>query len=159
MTTRAEAVLEAEPYLPLAEAAKLAGVSEEALLEHIRQGTVHAVRVDGIIAVRQEDAQRLTPKEQLPEYRKHAHLKGVGIGINEAAKKYGVPFSTLHGWMERGYIARLGREGRKVLLDEGDVAYCAEVYRRRGRPGRWIFDQDGRPYARKTVRWSRVSSK
>ncbi len=132
-------------------------MSVESLLDHIRQGAVHAVKVDGIIAVRQEDAQRLTPKEQLPEYRKHAHLKGMGIGINEAAKKYGVPSSTVRRWMERGYITRLGQEGRKVLLDEADIAYCAELYRQRG-GRRWILDQDGRPYARRTVRWSRVSS-
>lgn len=157
MTTRAEAVLEAEPYLPLAEAAELAGVSEEALLEHVRQGTVHAVRVDGIIAVRQEDAMQLAPKERLPEYRKHTHLKGQGIGINEAAKKYGIPFSTVRRWMELGYITRLGRHGRKILLDEADVAYSAEVYHQRGRR-RWKLDHDGRPYARRTVRRSRRTS-
>ena len=151
MTTPAEAVLEAEPYLPLAEAAKLAGVRVETLLDHIRQGTVHAVRVDGVIAVRQEDAAQLTPKEQLPEYKKHAHLRGIPIGLKAAATKYGIPHQTVSRWVRLGYIRCLGREGRKTLIDQADIAYCAEVYRKRGGQGRWLFNRDGTPYIPKTV--------
>jgi hypothetical protein len=86
-------------------------------------------------------------KEDLPEYKKNAHLKGVGIGISDAAKKYNISISTIHQWAQYGYITRLGMEGKKVLLDEADVAYCIEIYHSRGAtPKRRIFNPDGTPY-------------
>jgi len=50
--------------------------------------------------------------------------------------------------MQRGLIHQLGKEGRKTLLDEADVAYCAGVYRQNSGQGKWAFDDAGRPYKR-----------
>ena len=87
-----------------------------------------------------------TCKEDLPEYKKHAHLKGVGIGISEATRKYDLVLSSVQRWVQAGYIARLGTEKNKVLIDEADVAYCAEIYRQRQGQGKWLFNPDGTPY-------------
>ena len=111
--------------------------------------------MDKMIVVNEEDvlhqameSQGLS-KEDLPEYKMYAHLKGIGIGINEAAKEYRIPYVTIYQWMSSGIIKKLGREGQKVLLDKADVAYCAEIYRRRGIKGRKLFNSDGTPYQSK----------
>ena len=90
----------------------------------------------------------LLPKEALPEYQVNADLKGVPISINEAGRKYKLNTSTLTRWMQRGLIHQLGKDGRKTLLDEADVAYCAGVYRQNSGQGKWAFDDAGRPYKR-----------
>ena len=50
--------------------------------------------------------------------------------------------------MQRGLIRQLGKDGRKTLLDEADVAYCARVYQLNRGQGKWVFDEEGRPYKR-----------
>lgn len=70
-------------------------------------------------------------RDETAEYKPFSHLKGVGIGINQAAIKYGVNQVTLSGWVKRGYIRRLSgiaARGQRVLIDESDAAYCAAVY-------------------------------
>ncbi|MBI3361420.1 MAG: helix-turn-helix domain-containing protein [Chloroflexi bacterium] len=100
----------------------------------------------------EQDAKQVVPKERLPEYKRHARLKGMTIGINEAAKEYGIPQRTISRWVQRGYIRRIGREGLKVLIDKQDVAYCAEIYRQRGgTAGRWLFNPDGTPHTPKAI--------
>ena len=75
------------------------------------------------------------------------HLRGQPIGITQAATKYGVAQSTISRWVKAGYIGQIGRVGRKVLLDEADVAYRVEIYRRMGGGrGRRTFDSEGKPY-------------
>ena len=69
-----------------------------------------------------------------------------GIGISEAARKYDITFSALQKWVVRGYITRLGQDKNKILLNEQDVAYCAEIYRSHRGRGNWLFNFDGTPY-------------
>ena len=90
-------------------------------------------------------------KEDLPEYKKYLHLKGVGIGIAEAARKYSLNVSSVHRWAQSDYIARLGMDKNKVLLDEADVAYCSEIYHQRRGKGKWLFNPDGTPYKPKAI--------
>jgi hypothetical protein len=52
--------------------------------------------------------------------------------------------------VKAGYIKQLGSNGNKVLVDEADVAYCSEIYKKRGRQGRVLFNEDGTPYKPKT---------
>jgi hypothetical protein len=87
-----------------------------------------------------------TPKEELPEYKKHAHLKGEAIWISEAVRRYEIPLVTISQWVKRGIIKSLGIDGNRVLIDEADVAYCAEIHRQRGGQGKWLFNPDGTPY-------------
>jgi hypothetical protein len=89
-------------------------------------------------------------KEDLPEYKKHAHLQGNPIWISEAGRKYGILQPTLSKWVRVGIIKIIGREANRILLDEADVAYCAEIYRKHGKPGRILFNPDGTPYKPKT---------
>ena len=86
-------------------------------------------------------------KEELPEYRKFEHLKGQGISIRGASEKYSVPYSTLRVWIQHGYIKKIGQVRTSYMLDEQDVAYCVEIYKRRGGgQGKWIFNPDGTPW-------------
>jgi len=87
-----------------------------------------------------------TPKENLPEYRRHADLKGKETWISKASRDYDIPNPTISRWVQHGYICSLGTHGNKTLIDEADVAYCAEIYRRRGGQGRRLFNPDGTPY-------------
>ena len=81
---------------------------------------------------------------------KFQHLRGQRISIGAAARKYGVAHQTLSRWAQKGIIAVLGKQGKKKMLDEADVAYAAEVYHTREAmgptSGAKIFDEKGRPY-------------
>jgi hypothetical protein len=86
------------------------------------------------------------PKSDLPEYQRVAHLAGVSIHVREAARKYNIPFQTISRWVQRGLIKRLGMHGQKVMIDEADIAYCAQVYHAKHGQGKWLFNPDGTPY-------------
>ncbi len=140
-------------YIPLKEAAKLTGLPVSTLREHIAAGTIRAITVNGEMAVSKQSAIQLArqalPREQLPEYEQFDHLKKSSIGINEAAKKYNVAFSTLRQWSQHGYIKRVGKDKNKVLLDEQDVAYCVFIYKRNRGQGKRVFNRDGSPFTPK----------
>jgi hypothetical protein len=106
---------------------------------------------DGTIGISQKSVSELLPKEALPEYRENEKLRGMPISISEAGRKYRLNTSTLTRWMQRGLIRQLGKYGRKTLLDEADVAYCAQVYLLNSGQGKWVFDESGRRYKRKTI--------
>ncbi len=151
-------------YVPLA--AELQHHPPQALTRLLRRGRIRAITGEGGVLVverRQRQSRTRKPKkqplEQTGERRKQAeeearrirskyeHLKGRPIGVAEAGRKYGIPQSTVSKWMHRNYIKKIGQDGQKILLDEADVAYCAEVYRsRKGEGRRWMFDKDGLPY-------------
>ena len=134
-------------FVPLPKAAQQLAMTEDELRKLIDSGKIDAIALpDGDVAVSEEDMTEPLRKEDLPEYKKHKKLSGLGMGINEAANKYNIPFSTLRGWINKGYIDKVGRDGQKVLVDEQDVAYCAEIYEQRGGPGKWLFNPDGTPY-------------
>jgi len=84
---------------------------------------------DGTIGISQQSVNEVLPKEALPEYRENEELRGLPISINEAGRKYKLNTSTLTRWMQRGLICQFGMDGRKTLLDEANVAYCARVFR------------------------------
>ncbi|HEX6030010.1 MAG TPA: helix-turn-helix domain-containing protein [Tepidiformaceae bacterium] len=62
-----------------------------------------------------------------------------GIGLREAAEKYGIPKSTLGGWVNAGVVRKVqeaaGR-GKPGLLFEPDVAMLAKTYKAGRRTGR-----------------------
>jgi predicted site-specific integrase-resolvase len=145
-------------FLPLSEAARKYGLDEARLRDLVEKGKIRAGLIPGsdevLVSedeVRNEAIQEKgLRKEDLPEYQKHAEKRGRPIWILKAAEKYRVPFSTLRGWVAKGYIKIIGNEGKKVLLDEQDVAYCAEIYDQRRGQGKWLFDDNGLPYKPKT---------
>jgi len=80
------------------------------------------------------------------------HLRGREISASAAERKYKINSENFSNWSKRGYIRKLGVEGRAILLDEADVAYCAAVYKAKYEfydgqlSGVNIFDKEGRPY-------------
>lgn len=76
-----------------------------------------------------------------------AALRGVGITISDAAEKYGVPRKAVEGWIYRsGYVHFVDRASWPKLVDEAEIALCAEIYHERqetGLTGVPFFDDDG----------------
>lgn len=139
-------------FLPVSEAARKYGLEEARLRELVEKGKIRAGVIAGEMVVSEDEVrnQAVTRKEDLPEYKKHAHLKGVPIWISEAERKYRVPNPTISVWVKRGLIKVLGYEKNRKLIDEADVAYCAEIYNQRKGQGKWLFDENGLPYKPKT---------
>jgi predicted site-specific integrase-resolvase len=136
-----------ENLLPIQEAASRYGVPVSVLQSRIELGKIHGMTFHGALLVSESDVLAGLPKSERPEYKKYAHLKGVGIGINEAGRKYGVAGVTIMRWYRRGLIAQVGRQGaQKILIDEADAAYCAEVLHNNPGQGIWLFNSDGTPY-------------
>ena len=93
------------------------------------------------------------PKHDRADYQQFEHLKGVAIGLREAGRKYGVTYPTISRWVKIGYIALLGKNGQRSLLDEADVAYCSWIYKNNGgSQGKWLFNPNGTPYIPKSQR-------
>jgi predicted site-specific integrase-resolvase len=136
-----------ELFITPEQAASQLGLNLDSIFKLADEGKLRAaVMNDGTIGISQQSVNELLPKEALPEYKENAELHGVSISINEAGRKYKLNTSTLTRWMQRGLIHQLGKEGRKTLLDEADVAYCARVYHQNSGQGKWAFDEAGRPY-------------
>lgn len=83
--------------------------------------------------------------EDTPEFSLFKKLKGKGLGIAEAGRKYNVPTQTMMRWKQRGFIKVLFKQGQKILLDEAYAAYCAYVYHLSPGQGRWVFNKNGTP--------------
>jgi predicted site-specific integrase-resolvase len=133
--------------VPIQDAANRYGFPLSVLQSLIEVGKIPYMTFQGTILVSETDLLAGLPKSERPEYKKYAHLKGVGIGINEAGRKYNVSGVTIHRWVKRGLIAVIGKQGsQKVLIDEADAAYCAEVARNNPGQGNWVFAADGTPY-------------
>lgn len=120
-----------DTYIPITDAARIANKSVPELQELIKVGTIKGANYNGVLIVSIETIP--IDREQTDEYRAVSHLRGVGIGVNQASKKYGVNYVTIGGWVRRGLIRRLSGEtvrGQRVLIDEADVAYLCQIYRR-----------------------------
>ena len=136
-----------ELYITPEQAARQLGFALDSVFHAVDDGKLRAaVMTDGTIGISQQSVNEVLPKEALPEYRENEELRGSPISINEAGRKYKLNTSTLTRWMQRGLIRQLGKDGRKTLLDEADVAYCARVYLLNSGQGKWVFDDEGRPY-------------
>jgi len=139
-------------FLPVDEAARKYGLDLSRLHSLIEAGKIRAGIIAGETIVSEDEVrdeaveQKVLGKEDLPEYQKHAHLKGNPIWISEAARKYGILQPTLSKWVRAGIIRIVSRQANRILIDEADVAYCAEIYRQRGKMGRILFNPDGTPY-------------
>jgi len=137
-------------FISMTEAAHHLGVGEARLRRMIEVGTIKAAIISGETVVSKASVRELTPKEQLPEYKKHAHLKGVPIWISDAARRYNIPQVTVSRWVQKGLIKTIGADKNKILLDEQDIAYCAEIHHERGGQGKWLFKTDGTLYIPRT---------
>ena len=137
-------------FITLSEAAQRMRTSVKETRSMIKSGKIKGgLLPDGAMVVSEDTIPKR--KEDLPEYKKYANLKGVGIGIAESARKYDVNISTLQRWSQAKYIARIGTEKNKVLLNEQDVAYCSETYHRSGGQGKRLFNPEGLPYTEASI--------
>jgi len=132
-------------FITLSEAAHRLRVSVTETRSMIKSGKIKGgILPDGAMVV-SEDTLPIR-KEDLPEYKKYAHLSGKTIWISEASRKYNVLQPTISNWASAGFIKKIGVERNKILLDEQDVAYCAEIYRQRKGQGKRLFNPDGTPF-------------
>ncbi len=138
--------LSLERFITLEQASHQLGMDQAALYRLIEDRSMRAALLpDGSIGISLSSVRAMLPREELPDYKDFVHLKGEPISISEASRKYGIHTSTLTRWMQRGYIAQVGKDGRRTLLDEADVAYCARVYLSDSGQGKWLFDEKGKP--------------
>lgn len=137
-----------ETFLPLPDAAAAAHITPDELIRMVASGKIKpAMLSTGVLLVNQRDLP--IRREDTPEYKAVAHLRGIGIGVRQAGEKYNVKSPTISQWVEKNLIRRLSGEvlrGQRVLLDEADVAYCAAVYHQNPGQGKRIFNSDGTPY-------------
>ena len=139
-------------YIPIKDAAKKYGYALAELKRLAQSGKIKAVQLpSGDMVVSESSVKAKQKKEDLPEYKKFSSLKGNPIWLSEAERKYDISTQTLSRWVKAGYIPKIGLDGNRVLLNEQDVAYCAEIYKKRGGQGRRIFAEDGTPYKPKTA--------
>jgi len=148
-----------EKYIPLPDAARRLGLTMKSLNALIDSGIIKAIKLNGDIAVSENELEHTITQEQFE------HLRGKAITISLAAQEYGVPPGTIKGWVSRGLIAILadspsvsvhhgpGRPGMEI--DLADLAYCAAVYKAQGgKRGKRLFDEDGQPYRPKFSTWA-----
>jgi hypothetical protein len=136
-------------FIPLPKAAEQLAMSEDELRRLVDSGKIDAIALpDGDVAVSEKDMTEPLRKEDLPEFKKFSHLDGVEIGISESARKYDIPQPTISRWVKRGIISKLGYDGQKILINEQEIAYCAEIYKSNGggTQGVRLFSKDGTPY-------------
>jgi predicted site-specific integrase-resolvase len=125
-----------DTYLPIIDAANAAHTTPDELFRLIQSGKIKPAMLNtGVLLVNKRDLP--TRREDSKEYQAVQHLRGIGIGLRQAEEKYNVPYQTISRWVNRGLVARISGEtqrGQRVMVDEADVAYCAELYKRD--PGR-----------------------
>lgn len=89
---------------------------------------------------------------------KYNNLIGTPITVTNAAEKYGVHRNTILFWIKNDYITVL-RGGYRSIIDEADIAYCADVHHQRRQSGSLsgapLLDNDGLPYELKHPELSR----
>ena len=137
-------------FVSLSEAAERLRLESKYLLRLINNGKIEAASINGETVVSERDIIKMTPtpRDDLAEYKKFETLKGTPIWLSEAGRKYKINHVTILQWTRKGYIAKLGKDGNKMLLNEQDVAYCKFIYDRMGgsTKGKRIFNDDGTPF-------------
>ena len=134
-------------YLPLRRAAQKYGLSEKALTQLVQAGKIEAVRLPSgeVLVPAKINGDEPQTKEQI-KAKKFADLQEQPITVSEAASIYQLHERTIRRWIENGYI-RVIDENAPIQVDQADVAYCKEIYRKYGgKRGVRIFDEDGSPY-------------
>jgi hypothetical protein len=117
----------------------------------VRVGKIKAAMVTTSpeVLLRESDVRAQLPREEQPEYKRFSHLRGVEISISAGARKYGIPNQTICRWVQKGYIQTLGQLSNKKMIDEADLAYCAQFYKTNPGQGKWTFTKEGNPYVKK----------
>jgi hypothetical protein len=136
-------------YLPITEAQQKYKLDLYSLVELGKIKSIMLTTYPGVVLVNDEDIRANLPREERADYQQFASLRGVRIGIREAARKYNLSDSTIRQWIDRDLITSYGRKavrgGHTTLIDEADVAYCAYVRDSKPGKGHWLFKPNGTP--------------
>ncbi|GAB4477268.1 MAG: hypothetical protein Kow0088_15940 [Anaerolineales bacterium] len=82
-------------FLPVSEAARKYGLEEARLRQWIEQGKIRAGVIAGEMVVSEDEVrgqaieEKGLRKEDLPEYKKHAHLRGKALALEMQLKNMG----------------------------------------------------------------------
>ena len=141
---------------PVKSLAKRLEVTEADLRTMIEKGKINlGIAPNGEIMV-EENPQADDINAQLAAIRREdfEHLRQNRISVTEGASKYNLHRDTVRIWVKKGYIVPLdipkGRgRGSRMILDEADVAYCAEIHNTRQQAGVYagapLLDEQGKP--------------
>lgn len=141
-----------EYWLTLEEAANITGLEMSLLINLCQTGKIAYGKLlpNEDLIMERNSLLMAIPRENQPEYIAVAHLAGKAISMRAASKEYGVPHQTISRWVDRGIIKVLGHDGRKILIDRADIAYCATIYQESREAGstrgKWLFTDSGTPY-------------
>ena len=92
-------------------------------------------------------AEKQTKAEIIAE--RYPKLVGHPITLSDAAQKYGVPRTTIQGWVYRSnYLAPLDPTSYPTRFDESEIAYLVEIYTQRklSDSKAKLLDDNGLPY-------------
>jgi predicted site-specific integrase-resolvase len=141
-------------YIPLSEAAERYRLSVGALNRAVEHGTIKAVRVNGDVAVAEEDVREVEKRDSKRDklWKQVKHLDGIPISMTKACEEYQeINFASLSRWIDQGYIRVLGGttqrgRGHKRMLNKADVLYTALLLNERGKkPGKRLFTFENLP--------------
>lgn len=91
-----------------------------------------------------------TLKKDLPKREQFAELENSYMIQRQAALKYKIPLMTLYRWTQNPNLIRTKNVNGTILVNETDVAYCAQRRKKRGSgKGKRNFNDDGTPFKRK----------
>ena len=95
----------------------------------------------GIIEVRIKpgyEGKDITQMEitDLKDFKQFKHLRGLGISISEASRRYGLNHSVVSRWVRDGHIPQIGMDKNRKMVDEAYIAYYAGEYKKIAKSGR-----------------------
>lgn len=115
-------------YIPVTEAIKRTNIPGSQLQAMAKSGKIKCVMLNNQILLRESDVMAQSPK--------NPDLTGASISIRNAARKYGITPSTISRWVARGLIRIVDQVGNKIMIDESDMAFMADYYKKRPGSGR-----------------------
>ena len=156
--------------LPLSQAARSMGLSENVLRDMVQSGKVKAfVDPEGdmyVLTMPDTETPHITDtadqgddiNARLSQIRREdfAHLEGELITVSEASEEFGVPGTTIRDWIKRGYLHSI--EGYPLRLNKAEMAFCAAIYkvRKEYNSRAPLLDKKGNPYLLKEPELARL---
>mgnify|MGYP002641732890 CR=1 FL=1 len=137
-------------YIPIKDAAKKYGYALAELKRLAQSGKIKAVQLpsgDMVVSENELEFPEIKTKEELKAYKdKHyADLAGKETWISKAARDYKVSQPNVGRWVQAGFIRQVGQNMNKILINEQDVAFYADMHNQFGKRGRQLFGEDGIP--------------
>ncbi len=121
-------------YIPLDEAADKYRLTAEALTRAVEDGIIRAVKINGGIAVAEEDTAVVAAQVQAVE--KGDKL----VSISEAARRLDLNSGIVWWWYKRGWLPEQGRgPNRAIFVSLNRARALASLREKRGKRGRRLI--------------------